>query len=403
MQMIHCPNCGKLTGFKRALGFGTFFMVLITCGLWLLVIPLYPMRCITCGLTRSSAAVRNFLDWLKALPPRTRAITSAGILLGAVALVALLSLSRSSHTDSASDRASSEVSPSTQTAISHATPVPQAEPPFQKAQVSASVEQLMIDRQTGEAAAAERYLGKIIEVRGIVDTANSTGDSPSISFKATGSCVIEGGNSVNCFWMAERERDAVAKLHPGDSVTVLGRFSDTGRYHMPKEFDFPNCAYHIDLSNCTVKTPMQSASLPEKPSAEVRKQEPSQGPPQTVSPPETAVLDNRTPDIEPAGGRRAGGRVYLVGGDVLAPKVLYDPDPDYSEEARRAKYQGPVDLRLIVESSGAPSNIRVVRGLTGDLDRNAVEAVRRWKFRPALKDGKPVAVQINVTVNYRLY
>lgn len=55
MQMIQCPNCGKMTGFKRDLGFGTFFLVVITCGLWLLAILFYPLRCITCGLTSSAA------------------------------------------------------------------------------------------------------------------------------------------------------------------------------------------------------------------------------------------------------------------------------------------------------------------------------------------------------------
>jgi hypothetical protein len=67
MQMIYCPNCGKLTGFKRALGFGTFFMVLLTCGLWLLVIPFYPARCINCGLTRGSAVTHNFRVWFWSL------------------------------------------------------------------------------------------------------------------------------------------------------------------------------------------------------------------------------------------------------------------------------------------------------------------------------------------------
>jgi hypothetical protein len=67
MQMIQCPNCGKLTGFKRALGFGTFFMVLLTCGLWLLVIPFYPARCINCGLTRGSAVTHNFRVWFWSL------------------------------------------------------------------------------------------------------------------------------------------------------------------------------------------------------------------------------------------------------------------------------------------------------------------------------------------------
>jgi hypothetical protein len=67
MQMIQCPNCGKLTGFKRALGFGTFFMVLITLGLWMLVIPFYPARCINCGLTRHSAIMHHFLVWYRNL------------------------------------------------------------------------------------------------------------------------------------------------------------------------------------------------------------------------------------------------------------------------------------------------------------------------------------------------
>lgn len=73
MQMLHCPNCGKLTGFKRSLGFGTFFMVLLTAGLWLLVIPLYPARCITCGLTRHAAVFHNFNVWYRSLSPAARA------------------------------------------------------------------------------------------------------------------------------------------------------------------------------------------------------------------------------------------------------------------------------------------------------------------------------------------
>ncbi len=55
MEMIVCPNCKKLTGYKRAIGFGTFFAVLITFGLWLLILPMYPKRCITCGFTKSAS------------------------------------------------------------------------------------------------------------------------------------------------------------------------------------------------------------------------------------------------------------------------------------------------------------------------------------------------------------
>src|SRR4051812_1309910 len=60
MEVIHCPNCGKLSGFKRALGFGTFFMVLFSAGFWLLLIPFYPVRCIGCGLRRSAAAPQSY-------------------------------------------------------------------------------------------------------------------------------------------------------------------------------------------------------------------------------------------------------------------------------------------------------------------------------------------------------
>lgn len=138
----------------------------------------------------------------------------------------------------------------------------QTEPPFQEAQVYTSAEQLMIDRQTGGTAAAEKYLGKVVEVQGIVDTADSTGSSPSLSFKATGVCAIPGGNEVDCFWMAERERTAVAKLHAGDRVTVFGRFAESGRYEMPKGYDIPGCAYYIHLRNCTVKEPVQNPTPP---------------------------------------------------------------------------------------------------------------------------------------------
>jgi len=82
---------------------------------------------------------------------------------------------------------------------------------------------------------------------------------------------------------------------------------------------------------------------------------------------------------------------------------LYAPDPEYSEEARKSKYQGVVVLWLIVGPDGRPRDMKVLRALGMGLDQKAIEAVRQWKFEPAMKDGKPVAVQINVEVNFRLY
>jgi TonB family protein len=109
------------------------------------------------------------------------------------------------------------------------------------------------------------------------------------------------------------------------------------------------------------------------------------------------------PGVGPGYGGGIGGGVFKVGGGVSAPRALDTPDPDYSEEARKAKYQGVVVLWMIVGADGRPRDVKIARSLGMGLDQKAIEAVRRWKFEPALKDGKPVAVQINVEVNFRLY
>lgn len=109
------------------------------------------------------------------------------------------------------------------------------------------------------------------------------------------------------------------------------------------------------------------------------------------------------PGVGPGHGGGYGGGAYRVGGGVSAPHVLYDPDPDYSEEARKAKYQGTVTLWLVVSAEGKPQDIRVRRSLGMGLDEKAIEAVKQWRFEPAKKDGHPVPVMINVEVNFRLY
>ena len=109
------------------------------------------------------------------------------------------------------------------------------------------------------------------------------------------------------------------------------------------------------------------------------------------------------PGVGPGRGGGIGGGVFRVGGGVSAPRVVEDPSPDYSEEARKAKYQGTVVLWLIVDANGRPRDVKVARSLGMGLDQKAIEAVRNWKFQPAMKDGTPVAVQINVEVNFHLY
>lgn len=104
-------------------------------------------------------------------------------------------------------------------------------------------------------------------------------------------------------------------------------------------------------------------------------------------------------------GSRAGfgGGVYPPGNGVSAPHALYDPDPEYSDEARRAKYQGNVILSLVVDATGHVRDVHVARSVGMGLDEKAIEAVQKWKFAPGMKDGHPVAVQVSVEVNFRLY
>ncbi|MFB3779367.1 MAG: energy transducer TonB [Bryobacteraceae bacterium] len=108
------------------------------------------------------------------------------------------------------------------------------------------------------------------------------------------------------------------------------------------------------------------------------------------------------PGFGPGEGGGIGGGVYRVGGGVSPPVPLYKVEPEYSEEARKAKFQGTVVLSIVVDERGLPVNFKVIRALGLGLDEKAIEAVQKWRFRPAYKDGKPVAVMATVEVNFRL-
>jgi len=107
--------------------------------------------------------------------------------------------------------------------------------------------------------------------------------------------------------------------------------------------------------------------------------------------------------IGPGSGGNIGGGVYQVGGSVRPPIAIFTPDPEFSEEARKAKFSGNVMVSLIVDPSGKPRNVHVLRGVGMGLDQKAVEAVEQYKFKPAMKDGKPVAVYVNIEVNFQIF
>jgi len=102
-------------------------------------------------------------------------------------------------------------------------------------------------------------------------------------------------------------------------------------------------------------------------------------------------------------GALTNGRLFRVGDGVSPPKVIFQRDPEFSPRARQAKFQGTMTLMLVVNREGVPTNIHLTTPLGCGLDAKAVQAVGGWRFKPAEKDGQPVAVEIAVEVTFHLY
>jgi TonB family protein len=99
-----------------------------------------------------------------------------------------------------------------------------------------------------------------------------------------------------------------------------------------------------------------------------------------------------------------GDSIYPAGvGGVSNPIPVIAPDAEFSDEARRNKYQGICIIGVVVDAHGYPRNLRVIRSLGMGLDEKALDSVQKYRFKPAIKDGRPVAARVNIEVNFRLY
>lgn len=114
-------------------------------------------------------------------------------------------------------------------------------------------------------------------------------------------------------------------------------------------------------------------------------------------------LDSHTPVALPTNAKTTGFEHMSNGNGVSPPTAILSPEPEFSEAARGVKYQGTTTLRMVVDTDGTLSNIRVIIPLGCGLDAKAVEAVKTWKFKPAEKNGQPVAFEIVVEVDFHLY
>lgn len=95
-------------------------------------------------------------------------------------------------------------------------------------------------------------------------------------------------------------------------------------------------------------------------------------------------------------------KIYNVGGDVSAPVPTFSPEPPYTDAARNAKVQGAVVLSIVVDAKGGVRDVQVLKPLGHGLDQQAAETVKTWKFRPALRNGVPVPVRVNIRVNFQM-
>ena len=148
-----------------------------------------------------------------------------------------------------------------------------------------------------------------------------------------------------------------------------------------------------------VREPVADAQSPE--ASQISQLAPTHG-----EQPPLATTSQASPDEPSKGDSKTGAsatHIYRVGGDVTAPKLIFAPDPEYSKAALQAKYQGVCVVALIVDAQGKPKHIRIIRHLGMGLDHQAIEAVKQYTFKPATRFGKPVAVNVNIEVNFRFY
>jgi periplasmic protein TonB len=102
-------------------------------------------------------------------------------------------------------------------------------------------------------------------------------------------------------------------------------------------------------------------------------------------------------------GGNTGGGPRRIGGGVSAPVLLYSVEPEFSEEARKAKVAGNVLVNIWVDAQGVPIRARVLKGVGMGLDEKAVAAVKQYRFKPAMEGGKPVMVEMNVEVTFQIF
>jgi TonB family protein len=117
------------------------------------------------------------------------------------------------------------------------------------------------------------------------------------------------------------------------------------------------------------------------------------------------VVIQQEGQVQTGASAKPYGTVYHVGKDVSAPVLIYSVEPEFPEAERKSKskFDGTCLIGIVVDESGAPRDVKVIRSLSADFDAKAVEAVEQYRFKPAMKAGEPVAVTLKVEVNFKRF
>lgn len=116
----------------------------------------------------------------------------------------------------------------------------------------------------------------------------------------------------------------------------------------------------------------------------------------------TGIGEGEGAGIGPGSGGGTGGGPYRPGSGIVAPGLLREVKPDYTEDARRRGVEGDVVLEIVVRSDGGVGDVKILQGLGAGLNERAVDAVRQWRFSPARRLGTPVDVVVEVSVEFKL-
>jgi periplasmic protein TonB len=183
----------------------------------------------------------------------------------------------------------------------------------------------------------------------------------------------------------------------------------------PKQLGGPKAEKIFVIQNVRFKPPArrQQKEVPERKTKKIPIPDPTPNDPEPLieevfEPPEIELSEIGAdvfgiPDAPPGpAGEGLGQGPLQLGDGIVPPKKIFDPRPLYTEEARQARVQGTVILQAVVDAQGNVTDVKILKGLPLGLQESAIQTVKTWKYEPATRGGEPVAVYLNLVVNFSL-